>query len=57
MEAGHLGRHGDNAAQPVVQDLSCASVPATTPHPAMGAVCVWGQVEMRGGKTDVIVTT
>lgn len=48
MEAGRRGRHGDSAAQPVVQALSCASVPVTTPHPDMVAACVWDRAGMRG---------
>lgn len=48
MEAGHPGRHGDSAAQHVVQASSCASVPVTTPHLAMEAVCASALAGMKG---------
>lgn len=48
MEAGRPGHRGDNAAQPVVQALSCASVLATTLHPDTAVECVWDRAGMRG---------
>ncbi len=48
MEAGRPGRHGDSAAHPVVQALSCASGLVTTRHHDMVAVCAWGRAGTRG---------
>lgn len=48
MEAGHPGRHGDSAAQPVARASRCASVPVTTPRPGTAAACVSGQEGMKG---------
>lgn len=48
MEVGRHGRHGDNAARPVVQALSYASVPATTRHRDTEAACVWGRAGTKG---------
>lgn len=48
MEAGRHGRHGDNAAQRVVQASSYASAPVTTRHRDTEAACVWGRAGMKG---------
>lgn len=42
MGAGRSGRRGDNAAQPVVQASSYASVHAATRPLDMGVACVSG---------------
>lgn len=55
MEAGHLGRHGDNAAQPAGQVLSFASDLVTTPHPDTAGECAWGQAGMKGDNNSNVV--
>lgn len=52
MGAGHPGRHGDSAAQPVVQASSCANALVTTRHPDMVVVCVWDPAGMKGDNNN-----
>ena len=56
MEAGHPGRHGDSAAQPVGQVSSCVSVLVTTHHPDTVAVCVWDRAGTKGDDNRVRLT-